>query len=767
MIPDDKRGAEVREILKNGLIIGAVTLSNLTPIEYIQYVIPFLKAEKLKEKSTLTSLSITGGQLDQEGMRLLADNLPNTLEILSVKEMPLNADAVTTLMEKLPNTNLGILTLANTDMGPTGAKALAEHLPKLTLGVLNLNDNNLGPEGIKALAEALPHIKPLYNLALENNHMGLEGAKALATVLPRLQSKFLTLGSLSGGNDVDNSEGVKTLIEAFQINKTLKTLYWYGIWCVDIEAQQKIDKILERNNHLPENLIQAKPGIDSKLGTDMLLSIQDFIAVSPGRSAREAQQQKKTADALSPVDKITNLIKYLSNELKKPEMDIDRVITEISNKTEDMLNGKKKIVFSPIEIDKIEKDLQALKAIEDTTITRFIARKWWLLKDISIGNNIRNSADRLDYAITACINNLRKSGYISGLQTLWEIKVWLNSISEYYHEEGYKSYRGGERGDKSSVAYSINKFKDMVSVMESTKHQYEIEQKEILENKLFVAIKDYSRMQAEQVKSIRKWVQKDEMITAFKPIEIKKEMFTDLESCEKIWSDISLRAKEIQTLYENVKLQYGTDEEKTKKFTEAMSNINQKAALSHKKAEELMAMLQWLPQEIQDLDKSISSLNSVIDQDLEKIAKELTTLSPKEEICAFIYQLRPEMYRLQSLTSDKRVRSEQEIIDKIIDKINKIKEAHHLDSVEITTINQELKDFSEISPLAFDLINNLKRQIQEIEPRLSHPIQPAAFQGYQYKPGREEEDKQYKEEKDHKGGAEPSAPSSRRPSGSG
>lgn len=168
--------------------------------------------------SSLTSLYLTGNDIDDAEASSLAATLPSltSLTSLNLSHNGLRDAGAASIAVALPSlTSLRSLNLSYNDIGAIGAASLAAALPSLTslrrlhfeynrffaagatslaaalpsltsLTSLNLSHNNIGDEGAASLAEALPALTVLKSLNLENNRFTASGAASLAATLPSL-----------------------------------------------------------------------------------------------------------------------------------------------------------------------------------------------------------------------------------------------------------------------------------------------------------------------------------------------------------------------------------------------------------------------------------------------------------------------------------------------------------------------------------------------------------------------------------------------------
>ena len=126
---------------------------------------------------SLTSLALGGNDLGDEGVKVLAQGLPNTLRKL---------------------------TLGENGIGDEGAIMLAMHMPK-SLVRLSLYNNNIGGRAADILIKSLP--RPFHSLDLGNNRIDSKDIKVLAQHLPALNRLMLKYGNIDDAGDGGSSKG--------------------------------------------------------------------------------------------------------------------------------------------------------------------------------------------------------------------------------------------------------------------------------------------------------------------------------------------------------------------------------------------------------------------------------------------------------------------------------------------------------------------------------------------------------------------------------
>ncbi|KAF9202921.1 hypothetical protein BGZ59_001909 [Podila verticillata] len=192
--------------------------------------------ETLKTNSTLTTLSLVGNAIGDNGAHALSEVLKN-------------------------NSALTILDLRGNEIGDNGAQALSEALKtNSTLTTLELSYGLIGSNGAQALAEALMANSTLTNLKLWGNSIGDNGTQALAEAL-KTNSSLTTL-NLRGNSIGDN--GAQALSEALKTNSTLTTLYLQNNW-IGFNGARALFKALKTNSTLTTVALANNSIIDNKV----------------------------------------------------------------------------------------------------------------------------------------------------------------------------------------------------------------------------------------------------------------------------------------------------------------------------------------------------------------------------------------------------------------------------------------------------------------------------------------------------------------------
>lgn len=165
----------------------------------------------LRVEDSVTDLGLSFNSLGSGSILFL--ELPSRLKRLDLSGNEIGDEEVEILAPKLPS-SLVNLNLYINEIGPDGIEVLAPKLPK-TLKTLNLGGNYLEWEGIAALAPYLPNT--LNNLNLLGIGIDKAGVEILAPNLPR------ELKSLNLSNNKIADEGVMFLTKALITKKIFLT----------------------------------------------------------------------------------------------------------------------------------------------------------------------------------------------------------------------------------------------------------------------------------------------------------------------------------------------------------------------------------------------------------------------------------------------------------------------------------------------------------------------------------------------------------------
>ncbi|KAK3271239.1 hypothetical protein CYMTET_20398, partial [Cymbomonas tetramitiformis] len=275
---------------------------------------------------SLSTLNLAGNNIGPDGAKALAvaftqnaegvfNRSLNTLDLSGNKLVVPSPDppyrdvsGIKAVAEALVfNTSLSTLLLADTNIGPEGAKALAFALTpneegafNTSLNTLDLLKNGIGPEGAKALAIALaPNENGVFNrslntLNLEDNQLcGVDlygrlpydasGIKALADALALngtlhtltladnelCNPRVATLGSEE--DDPLSRDGISALATALVLNKSLDTLDVRGTNITGKDAEKLAEAVLKHPSLQVFNKIAMQDMRDDKL-TELDLS---------------------------------------------------------------------------------------------------------------------------------------------------------------------------------------------------------------------------------------------------------------------------------------------------------------------------------------------------------------------------------------------------------------------------------------------------------------------------------------------------------------
>ena len=172
----------------------------------------------LKRLPKLKTLLVGGNGLGKHGISIVGEwfrlSGSTALEKLDVRYNDLGSDGMEVLCQNLPP-SLELLYLEGNEIDDEGAIMLARSLtdPECQLREIFLGANNIGPRGAQALAKALITNRQLTKLYLEGNCIGAEGAMAFAEVLETFEGEP-TLRHLFVDNNQIGKEVSKRLAAA-------------------------------------------------------------------------------------------------------------------------------------------------------------------------------------------------------------------------------------------------------------------------------------------------------------------------------------------------------------------------------------------------------------------------------------------------------------------------------------------------------------------------------------------------------------------------
>ena len=191
--------------------------------------------------SSLTTLNLGHCDMQKEGVVIVAKALSNSRltkltlgnyqrALYSGFPNSVGPEVAIAIANALPQSQLIILNLEQTEIGDQGLKAIADALSQSQLTELYLECNGIGDEGAKAIANALPHSKlttlrfsrkweaGLFQSSSQtnSNRIGNEGATAIANALPQSQLTVLGLGCNKVGDEV--AKAIANALPQSQLN---------------------------------------------------------------------------------------------------------------------------------------------------------------------------------------------------------------------------------------------------------------------------------------------------------------------------------------------------------------------------------------------------------------------------------------------------------------------------------------------------------------------------------------------------------------------
>ena len=199
------------QIKSQGIEALASQIVNCPKIKMLNFSTNYIYHENMDsllwavgQLKNLSYLNLSNNQISTEGLALLGDHLPNTIQYLNFSENEITQEGIMDFSTNLIKTpNLLHLILYGNKNGPSGISCLSEHLndiPKLQ--ILNLGCNYIGDPEVLLLAQNLVKLPLLEQLNLRENQITNDGLLLLLPALNQLFSlKELDLGTNSINDD--------------------------------------------------------------------------------------------------------------------------------------------------------------------------------------------------------------------------------------------------------------------------------------------------------------------------------------------------------------------------------------------------------------------------------------------------------------------------------------------------------------------------------------------------------------------------------------
>lgn len=292
---------------------------NLTKIELkdagIENVGVKIIAGKIKNNEKITSLDISGNEIDLRGIQLIVDALKSDKEPESDKEPKGN--------KTLKILNIG----RNTGIGNIECRKIADLLEhNNTLTELNIEECDIIGEGILPLAKALKVHESLLSLNLKGNKIGYINNNSLAVAI-RESKKLISVNVNDCGINVTT---VGDWAEVLKNNSVLKKLN-FGHNYVGNSGINLIAKALDGKNSLTElNLSHCNFESEAEsIVANSLKKIKRVVSLS----TNGLKIDYKTIES----EGVDAFIKYLENETRFTKLDKpnkNKVIDELEKLTE-------------------------------------------------------------------------------------------------------------------------------------------------------------------------------------------------------------------------------------------------------------------------------------------------------------------------------------------------------------------------------------------------------------------------------------------------
>ena len=176
----------------------------------------------MKKNCIIKSLNISNNDIGTQGMKYLADALPNihSLRKLYIDYNRLGMKGAKHLSTGIKDSNIQLLSLNGNGIGAQGVKYLCEIIEKGgVIRELHMQSNDIATEGAKIMAELIEKTE-LRVLALPQNRIGLDGIRRLAEAIENSSS----LQVLSVADNYVGIDGAKALINATKGSENMKII---------------------------------------------------------------------------------------------------------------------------------------------------------------------------------------------------------------------------------------------------------------------------------------------------------------------------------------------------------------------------------------------------------------------------------------------------------------------------------------------------------------------------------------------------------------
>ncbi|MGC6403933.1 MAG: hypothetical protein ACON5A_01640 [Candidatus Comchoanobacterales bacterium] len=219
-------------------------------------------ADALSGNKTLIELDLVANNITYDGVKALAERLPNMEQLTSVI-LDINEVSAKGAMELIQLNKLTKLSVRNASIGLDGMQDLAKVLNEdETLLDLKLGVNSMGVEAATILVDALKDNKVLKKLYLDANKLGEEWAKMLAERFNQPNQWQLDELILANNNI---KKGAVALANALEDNTTLNTLGLTGNAIQD-DGAKALAELLKSNYTLSQLVLNNNEISDTGVG---------------------------------------------------------------------------------------------------------------------------------------------------------------------------------------------------------------------------------------------------------------------------------------------------------------------------------------------------------------------------------------------------------------------------------------------------------------------------------------------------------------------
>src|SRR3990167_5021988 len=235
--------------------------------------------ETLREKPSLSILTLGNNQINPEAINLLSDSLgrnETSLTLLFLNENPMPENTKRRLLAAVgKNHTLGFISIASTSLDETNSEEIEKFIKEnIGLSTLDFSRNNLEQKCISSILNGIRENKKIINLFLSRTHLGKQG---LADVSSFLKSNDTLIELGLNANDISDEDfknlaksfeknqltdaGAKIILRGLKQNTTLQELKLGDNKGISTDTLEEINTVLKRNNGYAKNFEKLKKEI--------------------------------------------------------------------------------------------------------------------------------------------------------------------------------------------------------------------------------------------------------------------------------------------------------------------------------------------------------------------------------------------------------------------------------------------------------------------------------------------------------------------------